>query len=106
VLQRLDQDQIESILTRGLQEWRGDEEVVDANKDKEALKQLAVFSDGDARTALNTLEIAVSLLPSKQSPLEIDTVKGAVQKSHLLYDRNGDQHYDIISALHKSIRGR
>lgn len=58
-----------------------------------------------ARTALNTLEIAVSLLPSKTTPLEIETVKGAFQKSHLLYDRNGDQHYDIISALHKSIRG-
>lgn len=58
-----------------------------------------------ARTALNTLEIAVSLLPSKKYPLEIETVKGAFQKSHLLYDRNGDQHYDIISALHKSIRG-
>lgn len=79
---------------------------------------------GIARTALNTLEIAISLLPSKQSPLEVETVKGkseiiqtsnkvmqltqkigAFQKSHLLYDRNGDQHYDIISALHKSIRG-
>ncbi|KAK4515220.1 Ribosomal protein L28e [Mucor velutinosus] len=106
VLKRLDQDQIESILTRGLQKWRGEEEIqTDHSKDKEALKQLAVYSDGDARTALNTLEIAVSLLPSKQHPLEIDTVKGAFQKSHLLYDRNGDQHYDIISALHKSIRG-
>ncbi|OAC98439.1 hypothetical protein MUCCIDRAFT_149854 [Mucor lusitanicus CBS 277.49] len=105
VLKRLDQDQIESILTRGLQQWRGEDTQVDATKDKEALKQLAVYSDGDARTALNTLEIAVSLLPSKHHPLEIDTVKGAFQKSHLLYDRNGDQHYDIISALHKSIRG-
>lgn len=51
------------------------------------------------------MEIAVSLLPSSKSPLEIEAVKGAFQKSHLLYDRNGDQHYDIISALHKSIRG-
>ncbi|KAG1082498.1 hypothetical protein G6F42_022559 [Rhizopus arrhizus] len=99
------QNQIESILTRGLEKWRGEENQVDNSKDKDALKQLAVYSDGDSRTALNTLEIAVSLLPSRQHPLEIDTVKGAFQKSHLLYDRNGDQHYDIISALHKSIRG-
>ncbi|CAO3654893.1 unnamed protein product [Mucor fragilis] len=106
VLKRLDQDQIESILSRALERWRGEEYQVDHDsKDKEAIKQLAVYSDGDARTALNTLEIAVSLLPSKQHPLEIDTVKGAFQKSHLLYDRNGEQHYDIISALHKSIRG-
>ncbi|KAI7894892.1 DNA polymerase III, clamp loader complex, gamma/delta/delta subunit [Mucor mucedo] len=81
VLKTLNQDHIEAILTRGLEEWRGEEVVVDTDKDKDAIKQLAVFSDGD------------------------DTVKGAFQKSHLLYDRNGDQHYDIISALHKSIRG-
>ncbi|GAA5798558.1 DNA polymerase III, clamp loader complex, gamma/delta/delta subunit [Helicostylum pulchrum] len=106
VLQRLDQDHIEAILTRGLRKWRGEGvEEMDTSKDADAINQLAIFSDGDARTALNTLEIAVSLLPSKASPLEIDTVKGAFQKSHLLYDRNGDQHYDIISALHKSIRG-
>ncbi|KAG2237344.1 hypothetical protein INT48_009077 [Thamnidium elegans] len=106
VLQRLDQDHIEAILTRGLKKWRGEAvEEMDTSKDTDAIKQLAIFSDGDARTALNTLEIAVSLLPSKSSPLEIETVKGAFQKSHLLYDRNGDQHYDIISAMHKSIRG-
>ncbi|CEP19688.1 hypothetical protein [Parasitella parasitica] len=105
VLKRLDQEQIEAILTRALGKWRGNDNPVDSSKDQAALNQLAVYSDGDARTALNTLEIAVSLLPSKQHPLEIDTVKGAFQKSHLLYDRNGDQHYDIISALHKSIRG-
>lgn len=49
--------------------------------------------------------MAVNLLENKQSELDMDTVKSAFQKSHLLYDRNGDQHYDIISALHKSIRG-
>ncbi|KAI8644291.1 DNA polymerase III, clamp loader complex, gamma/delta/delta subunit [Parasitella parasitica] len=81
VLKRLDQDQIESILTRGLEKWRGIVGTADSSKDKAALTQLAVYSDGD------------------------ETVKGAFQKSHLLYDRNGDQHYDIISALHKSIRG-
>ncbi|KAG2213172.1 hypothetical protein INT47_011321, partial [Mucor saturninus] len=105
VLKTLNQDHIEAILTRGLEEWRGEEVVVETDKDKDAIKQLAVFSDGDARTALNTLEMAVNLLENKQSPLDMDTVKGAFQKSHLLYDRNGDQHYDIISALHKSIRG-
>lgn len=49
VLQRLDEHQIEAILTRGLQKWRGldDDDVVDTSKDKDALKQLAVYSDGD-----------------------------------------------------------
>lgn len=49
MLKRLDQDQIESILTRGLQQWRGEDTQVDATKDKEALKQLAVYSDGDGK---------------------------------------------------------
>ncbi|KAI7904560.1 DNA polymerase III, clamp loader complex, gamma/delta/delta subunit [Cokeromyces recurvatus] len=106
VLKKLEQDQIQGILTRALRQWREEDNVqVDTSKDIDALKQLAIYSDGDARTALNTLEIALSLLPSKQCTLEVSTVKGAFQKSHLLYDRNGDQHYDIISALHKSIRG-
>ncbi|KAI8066198.1 DNA polymerase III, clamp loader complex, gamma/delta/delta subunit [Gilbertella persicaria] len=78
VLQKLDQDQIKSILKRALNKWR--EKHVDSIsnlEEEQALNQLASYSDGD----------------------------GAFQKSHLLYDRNGDQHYDIISALHKSIRG-
>ncbi|KAI9469037.1 MAG: hypothetical protein EXX96DRAFT_590223 [Benjaminiella poitrasii] len=108
VLKKLNESQIQSILTRALEKWReedGESVQADTSKDNDALKQLAIYSDGDARTALNTLEIALSLLPSKQHALDVLTVKGAFQKSHLLYDRNGDQHYDIISALHKSIRG-
>lgn len=50
VLKRLDQDQIESILTRGLEKWRGEENQVDNSKDKDALKQLAVYSDGDGKS--------------------------------------------------------
>ncbi|KAI8979476.1 hypothetical protein BDF20DRAFT_509750 [Mycotypha africana] len=122
VMKRLDQSQIQLILTRAIRKWRkdspADDDTIakenenedattapDTDPDNEAITQLAVYSDGDARTALNTLEIALSLLPSRAHPLTIDTVKGAFQKTHLLYDRNGDQHYDIISALHKSIRG-
>lgn len=48
VLKRLDQDQIEAILTRALEKWRGEEnQQQDNSKDKDALKQLAVYSDGD-----------------------------------------------------------
>ncbi|KAI8369072.1 DNA polymerase III, clamp loader complex, gamma/delta/delta subunit [Blakeslea trispora] len=105
VLERLEQHHIQAILTRALIQWRGEEKVKDGQEEKAAIKQLASYSDGDARTALNTLEMALSLLPTKQDTLDQEKVKNAFQKSHLLYDRNGDQHYDIISALHKSIRG-
>jgi putative ATPase len=79
VLKRLEEDHIQAILTRALEKWRGEEysSLVDSAKDIDAIQHLAVYSDGDARTALNTLEIAVSLLPSKEDTLGIDTIKGS-----------------------------
>ncbi|KAF2639277.1 P-loop containing nucleoside triphosphate hydrolase protein [Massarina eburnea CBS 473.64] len=70
--------------------------------DTEMLKYLASFSDGDARTALNLLELAMSL--SKNENITKDDIKKSLTKT-LVYDRAGDQHYENISALHKSIRG-
>ncbi|KAI9498181.1 DNA polymerase III, clamp loader complex, gamma/delta/delta subunit [Zychaea mexicana] len=112
VLKRLSEEHLTGILSRAVQHWRSDGniEARDGNdaideEEPKALSMLAVYSDGDARNALNTLEIALSILPSKSTPLQVETVKGAFQKSHLLYDRNGEEHYNIISALHKSIRG-
>lgn len=69
--------------------------------DKKVVDLLAHMSNGDARTALNVLEYASSI--SKNITPEI--IKEAFQKSHLLYDKNGEEHYNIISALHKSMRG-
>jgi len=72
------------------------------------IKSIAQMSNGDARTALNVLEYAVFSRPknSKKSlKITIEVVKQAFQKSHLFYDKNGDEHYNIISALHKSMRG-
>ncbi|KAI9321422.1 DNA polymerase III, clamp loader complex, gamma/delta/delta subunit [Dichotomocladium elegans] len=108
VLQRLSESDLIEILSRALSHWREDETLVsEEGKEGEldALSLLANYSDGDARNALNTLEIALSILPSKSSLLSTDIIKGAFQKSHLLYDRDGEEHYNIISALHKSIRG-
>ncbi|CDS08882.1 hypothetical protein LRAMOSA10243 [Lichtheimia ramosa] len=109
VLQRLSEEELQEILSRALDQWRQDVPVSfteeQKKEEKEALSVLAVYSDGDARNAINTLEVALSVLPSKASSLSPDIIKGAFQKSHLLYDRNGEQHYNIISALHKSVRG-
>eukprot|EP01052_Picozoa_sp_SAG31_P021742 SAG31_NODE_1696_length_7503_cov_45.737574_7_plen_278_part_00 len=70
------------------------------------LTVLATLADGDARAALNALEIAVCHATSvKASELSDAHVKQALQKEQLLYDANGEQHYNIISALHKSMRG-
>jgi putative ATPase len=70
--------------------------------DKELLTYLAAFSDGDARTALNLLELALDLV--KRPGTTKDSIKKSLTQT-LVYDRNGDQHYDTISAFHKAIRG-
>lgn len=70
--------------------------------DAEMLTYFARFSDGDARTALNLLELAINL--SKSPDMTKEKIQQSLTKT-LVYDRAGDQHYDTISALHKSIRG-
>ncbi len=74
----------------------------------EALRHLVTMSSGDARVALNALEMAAfATLPDSESLRSIDlsAVEEALQHRALLYDKSGDQHYDLISALHKSLRG-
>ena len=122
VLQKLDVAAIEKILRRAIDDkdrGLGNESL---EIDDETLKMLATISDGDARSALNTLEIAAAIAPQNTTPstpgakkltpstpsvkrITQDLLKQALQRTHLLYDRNGEEHYNIISALHKSMRG-
>ncbi len=72
------------------------------------LEHIINFSQGDARISLNTLELAVMLASPDENGLRKiteETVEEALQKKLLLYDKNGEEHYNIISALHKSLRG-
>ncbi|MCX6571417.1 MAG: replication-associated recombination protein A [Candidatus Aminicenantes bacterium] len=70
--------------------------------DPSALDMLVDFANGDARRALNTLEIAASLARGKT--ITIENVQEALQKRTLLYDKSGEEHFNLISALHKSLR--
>jgi len=67
-----------------------------------AIQALVALSDGDARRALSALELAASIAPDRE--IDADLVALAVQRKALRYDRAGDEHYNIISALHKSVR--
>lgn len=74
----------------------------------DVLASLAVMANGDARVALNALEFAVrakATKPGDRVVIDAALVKDALQRSHLAYDRAGEEHYNIISALHKSVRG-
>lgn len=78
---------------------------LDIGVDEDALQQIAIFANGDARAALNVLELAARNTSQKGGHVTLAEVEDAMQHRALLYDKGGDQHYDTISALHKSLRG-
>lgn len=107
VLNKLEAKDIEKILRRALADKErglGNEAIT---IDDGALEALANVANGDARNALNTLEIASKIAPVVDGQIIVtqDLIAQALQRTHLLYDRTGEEHYNIISALHKSMRG-
>lgn len=74
--------------------------------DEESVQWLAEMCDGDARIGLNSLQMTLNAHANTTGSVHItlDDIKDGIKRSHLLYDRKGDEHYNIISALHKSIR--
>lgn len=101
VLTQLNQVQIAKIINRALQDKEKGLGGLKVKIDDKLIDLLAEMANGDARVALNVLEYAVSV--SKNITPEL--IKEAFQKSHLFYDKDGEEHYNIISALHKSLRG-
>ena len=103
--QPLSIEQIELLIRRALDDKQRGLGQYDVNLHDDAVDTLARMSDGDARQAISALEVAV--LSSKQSPLELTRQLAAesMQRKAMQYDRDGDAHYDTISALIKSIRG-
>ena len=80
----------------------------DVTVDKDAIRHMAHVSNGDVRKALNSLEVAFIATPpnkDKKIHISLDTAVQATQKKAMRYDRDGDSHYDILSAFQKSIRG-
>ncbi len=73
--------------------------------DEDALAQIAIFANGDARTALNVLELAAKSIAGAPAHITLPMIEEVMQHRALLYDKSGDQHYDTISALHKALRG-
>ena len=109
-LRALTEEQILFILRRTLEDKERGLGQLKITIDEDALQQIAVFANGDARVALNVLELAAqgggeTAKENAQIHLTLATVEDVMQHRALLYDKTGDQHYDTISALHKSLRG-
>ncbi len=105
VLQALSADDLIQLLKNALRDERGfGEQTVQIEEDM--LRMIAVFANGDARTALGTLEMVI-LNGEKDGGVTTvtrDILEQCISKKSLLYDKNGEEHYNIISALHKSMR--
>ena len=97
VLNRLENDELSKIIERGIKELK-------IKIKDDALGFLIQASNGDARIALNALEIADSLIASHRSPITLKLIQEVFQKKSLLYDRMGEEHYNTISAFIKSMR--
>lgn len=108
ILNMLEPHDIELIIKRALVDSERGLGKQKIDVDDKVTSYLAGVSGGDARVALNALELAISITaPGKKNiiHLKIEKIEEALQKTHLLYDRAGEEHFNIISALHKSMRG-
>jgi putative ATPase len=107
-LNSLTDDEVSVIVERAIKDEERGLGKLKVKLDKDASEHLILMSNGDARVALNALEIAAqATMPDDagRRRISLKTIEEALQHRALLYDKAGDQHYDIISALHKSLRG-
>jgi putative ATPase len=107
-LRALSDDDVRALLLRALEDPEHGLGGSGLTMDDDALSYLAGFANGDARAALNALELAASVAPVRSDGsrvITLATVEDAVQQRSLLYDKAGEEHYNLISALHKSLRG-
>ena len=105
VLQSLKTEELTELLRRAVTDERGfGKQSVDISDD--CLEMIAVFANGDARSALSTLEMAIlnGETDGDKTVVTTETVEQCTSKKSLLYDKNGEEHYNLISALHKSMR--
>ena len=105
VLQALTSDELEELLRHALKDERGFGDQ-DVRISDECIAMIANFANGDARSALSTLEMAVlnGDVDGETTTVTRETVEQCTSKKSLLYDKNGEEHYNLISALHKSMR--
>lgn len=99
VLHELSNDNLKVILNKALKEYYPNIKI-----DKDASDIIINSSNGDARSLLNTLENTIKCLPRNKKTITKDLLETIMSESTFLYDKNGEEHYNLISALHKSLR--
>ena len=102
VFKALDEEALEKILLRGVEKVAELEKRPGLELDEQGRDFLVQFANGDARSLLNTLEIVLKMV--KKEKISFEEIQKVLQRKNLRYDKKGEEHYNIISALHKSMR--
>jgi putative ATPase len=102
VIPALDRPQVVTILERAIAEPTVRNFGIELTP--EAIDFMAATSAGDARQALNSLQLVIETASRSESPIDVEKLKSILQRRSLMYDKSGEEHYNIISALHKSVR--
>lgn len=98
VLNPMTDEEVQTVLDRALDDpIRG----ISVSLNEDAKSALVSLANGDARAALSMLELASA---TGDAPITVETIRDVVQRRQILYDKGGEQHFDLISALHKSVR--
>ena len=114
IVERIEPDDIRVIIRRAMEDPERGYGKLPYELPVDVMEELIIVADGDARRALNALELLVKATPvlhdaktkkPKKTMLELTHLRSLLQRSHHLYDKTGEEHYNIISALHKSLRG-
>ncbi|HEY1939751.1 MAG TPA: replication-associated recombination protein A [Candidatus Angelobacter sp.] len=103
ILNQLTEDQIVLLLRRALEDTERGLGKMELRAADEILQQIAAYTSGDARSAYNVLEVAAATA-GENGEITEQIIKDTLQKRVLLYDKSGEEHYNLISALHKSVR--
>ncbi|HEY6488368.1 MAG: replication-associated recombination protein A [Terracidiphilus sp.] len=104
VLQPLSEDRLTQLLGCALEDRERGLGNLELTADDEALSLIASYSSGDCRSAYNTLEVAAQLAAENTKHIDKSIATEAIQQRVLVYDKSGEEHYNLISALHKSVR--
>jgi putative ATPase len=106
VLRGLTTEEVAAIVERALRDAERGLGAQPVEMSAGAVRAIALYANGDARSALNLLELSVAAAPEAAGVKQVDQarVEQAIQRRALLYDKSGEEHYNLISALHKSMR--
>jgi len=104
VLEQLGEQELIALLRRALEDTERGLGKLELTAEDVALEMMASYSNGDCRSAYNTLEVAAGLARATGRAITKEVAAEAVQQRVLQYDKQGEEHYNLISALHKSVR--